>query len=220
MKSTKRIAIIGAGGFARELAWLIRDINAESHTFDFTGYVVSDTSKLGDRDSRDQVLGDFTWISENVGKLDALAVGIGNPAARLAVTAMLLAEHPDIEWPAIIHPSVKLDHQSARIGQGVILCAGVIGTVNLTMAPFAMVNLACTIGHEAVLGRGTVMNPAVSVSGGVVLEEGVLVGVGAQILQYVHVGKNAIIGAGAVVLQNVEPGDTVVGVPAKSRNQK
>jgi sugar O-acyltransferase (sialic acid O-acetyltransferase NeuD family) len=211
----KNIAIVGAGGFAREVAWLIRDMNKDRESFTFLGYIVSDLSKLSEHDSRDEVLGDHSWLERNHAKLDALAIGIGTPEVRLKMGAELGASFPDLEWPALIHPTAQFDRATAKVGHGTILCAGVIGTVNLVFDPFVMVNLSCTIGHEARLGRGCVLNPTVNISGGVILEEGVLVGTGSQILQYVHVGRGATIGAGAVVTKEVAQGETVVGIPAK-----
>lgn len=219
MNRKKNIAIVGAGGFAREVAWLIRDMNRDRESFAFLGYIVSDLSKLSEHDSRDEVLGDYSWLERNQEKFDALAIGIGSPEVRLKIGAELGESFPDIEWPALMHPTAQFDRATAKVGHGTILCAGVIGTVNLIFDPFVMVNLSCTIGHEARLGRGCVLNPTVNISGGVVLEEQVLVGTGAQILQYVHVGRGATIGAGAVVTKKVAQGETVVGIPAKPLNK-
>lgn len=211
----RRIAIIGAGGFARELRWLLSEIAADPNRkyepFDVAGCLVSDLVKLGPRDS--EVLGDFDWLDAN--HVDALAMGIGTPATRLKVAYELKQRFPAIEWPAIVHPSVRFDAETCKVEEGVILCAGVIATVNVVFEAFSMVNLSCTIGHEARIGAGSVLNPTVNVSGGVQIGNRVLVGTGAQVLQNLTIGENAVIGAGAVVSKDVEPMTTVVGIPAK-----
>lgn len=211
----KKIVVVGAGGFAREVAWLIREIDRASGGVEFAGFVVTDPSRLGEHDSRELVLGGYDWLERNRGAVDALAIGIGTPGPRLKVSAELEARFPHLEWPALVHPSAIFERASTSLGRGVLVCAGVVGTVNLALEPFAMVNLCCTLGHEARLGEGCVLNPTVNISGGVVLGRGVLVGTGAQVLQYVEVGEGATVGAGAVVTKNVAPGTTVVGVPAK-----
>jgi sugar O-acyltransferase (sialic acid O-acetyltransferase NeuD family) len=195
--------------------WLIEEINSSAPVFEFLGYVVSDLARLGEHDSKDEVLGDLHWLRENRRRVDALAIGIGTPSARLAVSGELLDDFGEDRWPSLVHPSVGFDRKSTRIGAGVLLCAGVIGTVNLELQPFSMVNLACTLGHEAVIGRGAVLNPTVNISGGVRIGEGALIGTGAQVLQYLKVGKGATVGGGAVVTKDVADGVTVVGAPAK-----
>jgi sugar O-acyltransferase (sialic acid O-acetyltransferase NeuD family) len=210
--------IIGAGGFAREVKWLIQDINEAADRgegYEFTGYVVSDLSKLTDRDSKEEVVGDFSWLEQHREEVDALTLGIGTPAPRLRVAEQLEPLFPADRWPALIHPSVRFDPGSCEVGHGVILCAGVIGTVNIEFKPYSMVNLSCTIGHEAVIGSGAVLNPTVNISGGVEIGRGVLVGTGAQVLQYVSVGDHATVGGGAVVSKPVAESTTVVGIPAK-----
>jgi sugar O-acyltransferase (sialic acid O-acetyltransferase NeuD family) len=213
--SKRRIVVIGAGGFAREVKWLIEEIDRATPGFAFVGYVVSDLAKVGEHDSRAKVLGEFSWLRANRSSFDGLAIGIGTPGTRLKVSRELLPEFPPEYWPALVHPSVHYDRATTVIGEGALLCAGTVGTVNLRLRPFCLVNLCCTLGHEADIGEGCVLNPTVNISGGVALEEGVLVGTGAQVLQYLRVGAGATIGAGSVVTKDVLPGATVVGIPAR-----
>ncbi len=196
----RSIVIIGAGGFAREAEWLIRDINADLDTpaFQPLGFLASQS---GEHDSPS--LGDFDWLEQN--RVDCAAMGIGDPSARNRLSRELKSRFRWLEWPPLIHPSVQFDRASCRVEEGAIICAGVIATVNVTFGAFCLVNLSCTIGHESTIGSGTVINPIVAVSGGVTIAPGVLVGTGAKILQYVSIGDGATVGAGAVVNQERGP---------------
>ena len=67
MKRTPtRIAIVGAGGNAREIAAIIRDItDAGQSDSEFAGSVISELERIGAHDSIDRLLGDFDCLQSN-----------------------------------------------------------------------------------------------------------------------------------------------------------
>ena len=52
------------------------------------------------------------------------------------------------------------------------------------------------------------------------IEEGAVIGVGASLLPGVRIGREATVAAGAVVTKNVEPGEMVVGIPARALGKR
>ena len=60
-----------------------------------------------------------------------------------------------------------------ELRRDVIIGAGVTATVNITLEAFALCNFGCTLGHEARIGAGSVVNPGANISGGVVIGTGV-----------------------------------------------
>lgn len=213
-----RLVVLGAGGQARDAAWLIRELSRAGKSFELVGFVVSDLTRLGPYDS--PVLGDESWLDENDSAVDGLVLGIGSPGPRARVAARLRERHPTLAWPNLIHPSAQMDWDSATLGRGIMIAANVVGTVNVRIDDFALLNPSVTLGHEGHVGAACVMNHAAGISGGTVLEPEVLVGTGARVLQYLRVGRGARVGAGAVVTRDVPAGQTVVGAPARPLEKK
>lgn len=213
-----RVIILGAGGQARDVAWLIDGISGAGwvarggiEQMRIVGFVGG--GKPGPHDS--QTLGGHEWLYAHRSEYDAFAIGIGAPAVRLRVSEEAALAYPDKAWPVLVHPSAIIDRDSATIGRGAAIGAGVVGSVNIRIGAFACVNLGVTVGHETEIGEGAVVNHNASIAGGVRIGRGALIGTNATVLQYLSIGEGATVGAGAVVTHDVPPGETWVGVPAR-----
>lgn len=101
------------------------------------------------------------------------------------------------------------------IGEGSIICAGTILTVDISIGNHVIINLDCTLGHDDIIHDFVTIYPSVNISGNIVVGECVELGTGMQIIQGKNIGKESIIGAGAVVVRYIPDRCTAVGSPAK-----
>jgi len=211
----KDIVIIGSGGHAKEIAFLIEDINENNKTWNILGYIEKGRSDIGKVNGRYEVIDDESFFGKYTGKINA-AIAIGSPLVVEAVQKRLAKKYLDVLlFPNLIHPSVKDGIRDVRLDQGNLICAGNIFTTDILIGSFNCINRGCNISHDIIIKDYCVINPGVNISGGVAIESTCLIGTGATILQYLTIGEKATVGAGAVVTKNVEKGKTVVGIPAK-----
>ena len=71
------------------------------------------------------------------------------------------------------------------------------------------------VGHDAIIGRGSTLSPAVAVTGHARLGKGVFMGTLAGIVPNTTAHDFSVIGAGSMAMQEVPSGSTVLGVPAR-----
>lgn len=205
----KDIVIIGAGGFGREVAWLIEDINKIDKQWNLLGFIDEDEEVQGQVLNGYKVLGKLEWLKDKeVNVVNAIA----NPVIRRKIMEQL-TDTANI-YPTLIHPNVVCS-ETVKFGEGNIVCAGNILTVNISIGNHVILNIDSTVGHDAIIEDYCTILPSVNVSGHVYLEDGVTVGTGSAIIQGIIVGKNSTIGAGAVVTKEIPANCTAVGAPAK-----
>ncbi len=213
--SSRKIAIYGGGGFAREVAWLIEACNQNTILYDLVCFIDDN------RELQGQVLNEVPVFSfeEACRRFPQANIvwGIGSPKTREFL--MPKAQHSGMDFETIIHPRVERS-QWVEIGAGTVICAGNILTTNIKLGKHVQINLDCTIGHDVTMDDFATLAPGVHVSGCVHLGKRVYVGTGAVIINGTQtdpivIGDDAVIGAGACVTKSVPPNLTVVGVPAR-----
>ena len=116
--------------------------------------------------------------------------------------------------PVVAHPAATIS-TTAMIGAGTILSAGVIVQSDARIGRFCVLNTACTVDHDNVVGDSVSIGPGAHTAGRVTICDEAFVGLGALIINGVTVSRRATVGAGAVVVRDVAEGETVVGNPAR-----
>lgn len=209
----KKLVIIGAGGFAREVAWLVEDINGDKKEWDLLGFIDEDTGKHGAVYNNYPVLGDFDFLyKEDIKEPVYCVCAVGNTKNKRILVRK--AEEWGYRFANLIHPSVKMS-KHVKMGVGNIICAGNMITVNIEIGNHVGINPCCGIGHDVIIGDYCTLYWSVNLSGNVSVGEGCEIGTKTVVIQGKSIGEWSIIGAGATVTRDIPPRCTAVGVPAR-----
>jgi sugar O-acyltransferase (sialic acid O-acetyltransferase NeuD family) len=216
------LLIYGAGGFARETAWLAETCQRHGSGLEPVGYI-DDALQPGSESVPLNGLPAMT-LDEAADRFPgaAFVAGIGSPKARQAVTEKALAR--GLREVSLIHPRAEMS-RFVQVGDGTVICAGSILTTNIVLGRGTQINLDCTIGHDVNFGDYVTLAPGAHISGNVQLGNRVYVGTGAVIIngtpdQPLVIGYDTVIGANACVTRSIAAGVTAVGVPAKPLEKK
>lgn len=208
----KKLYIVGAGGFGREVLWLARRMNEKEAVWNIQGFI-DDNPEIQNTNQDDYpVLGTTEYLkdlSEDVW----VVVAIGSARIKKKVVEKL-SEYTNVHFATLIDPSVIMSDR-VQVGEGCIICAGTILTVDITIGNHVIINLDCTVGHDDIIEDYVTVYPSVNISGNVVVGQESELGTGMQIIQGKNIKDHTIIGAGAVVVKDIVESGTYVGAPAK-----
>lgn len=207
----RRLVIIGAGGFAREVQDVVRHCNRVGFPYDFLGFV-DDFVPEGTELHGDPVLGSFDWFSTPEAVGVSAVVGVGAPEVRrkLAQKATGLG----VRFATLIDPSV-ISSPFVKYGDGVVVCPGCVLTNNIRIEDHVHLNLNSTVGHDAVLESFVTTAPGVHINGNNLIKQGAYLGTGANLNEKIMVGEWSVVGSGASVVTDIPANVTAVGCPAK-----
>jgi len=214
---TRKVAIIGAGGFGREVHEIYQACIDGGADIEVLGYVVeAGFGEPGALVNGLPILGDIGWLEAHPESVRTICA-IGDPTVRRRIVER--CQSASIPFDSVVHPQVVLGRR-VTLGQGVVVCAGSVITTDVYVGDHVHVDIGCTLSHDVRIGDLSRLSPGVHVSGNVTIGVGAFVGTGAVILERRSVGEWSITGAGSVVTTDVGADSTVVGVPARRIKQR
>lgn len=211
------ITVFGAAGCAKEIDWLLADINRLEHkSFEISCFV--DRHAHPDLFIGKPVLAEQEFLTSLTLANDInFILGIAEPHIRYAIAQKLLQKFSASKFPSFRHPHHNVESRKGRYkhGYGNIFCFGAAVMPDTEIGNFLYQSIHTTIGHDCIIGDAMSLFPGAKISGNVKVGNRVLIGAGATLKERIEICDDVVIGAGAVVVKSiVEPG-VYAGVPAK-----
>lgn len=172
-----KLYIIGAGGFGREIAFVAQTMNFWSDYF-----------FIDDNKSRNSLVNEipiFGTIDDLMKLTGDVFIAIGDNKLRNNIVTKL-SSNPKLFFPNIVHPNISWIHSKFnKIGFGNYIGEGVIGTVNISIGNFNMINTGCLLSHDTEIGSFCNLLHGVKITSGATLLNSVFIGAGACIVSNV-----------------------------------
>jgi sugar O-acyltransferase (sialic acid O-acetyltransferase NeuD family) len=203
----KRIIIVGAGGFGREVLQWARHAWPE-HVSKIAGFLSADPDKLNGHAISLPILGSPEDFEPQ--PTDGLLLGIGIPRVRRQVAEQLEAR--GARFLTLIHPTAIVS-DTAKIGTGTIICPYAIASDSVRLGQFVLVNYHASLGHDARAGDFAVLSPYATLGGYAAVSRDVFLGLHAAVGPQRRVGVGSVVVANSCVLSDVPEGRLVHGVP-------
>ncbi|MDX2171921.1 MAG: acetyltransferase [Bacteroidota bacterium] len=118
-------------------------------------------------------------------------------------------------YATVIHPKASVS-PLAKIGNNVMIMAGVVITSNAVIEDHVCILPNTVIHHDVVVGKYSLIGSNVSIAGSTIIGQNCYIGSGSRLINNITVGKYALIGLGSNVIKSIGENSKVVGNPAKS----
>lgn len=201
MNVPKNIAIIGSGGFGREVYYQLLSDNPSCSIL----FYVDD-----DYINPNSIVPEHKMSELNVANSEVL-VAVGDPSMRQRIVNSLPAT---TKYFTFIHSSAQIMDRDIEIGEGSIICPSVILTTNIKLGKHTHLNLQTTIGHDCVIGDFFTTAPGVKISGNCTIGTRVYFGTNAVVREKITIADDVVIGLNGGVVKNITERGIYAGTPA------
>ena len=213
----KDLYIIGAGGFAMEILFLIDRFYKKKWK---NSYIIDDNSdKIGSKIRNVEVVSnvkDFIAKCKKEASVERdVLVTINNSSVRKNIINLLIEEKININFPNLVDGTLIFDEEYSKMGKGNIIMDFVGITGNVNIGDFNIIGARTGIGHDSSIGDFNTFSPRVSISGNVTIGNCNSFGLNSAILQNKSIGDNNDIWSYTMLLINIKNNCTYFGMPAK-----
>ena len=198
----KRFLIVGAGGFAKEVADMLVALGHE-----VAGFYTEPSATVAHPVGAATVIQDLSAAA-----CDAAVIAIGDTATRQRFYERLKG---DFDLPGLVHPSAVVS-PSARLREGALIMPNVVVSADAEIGTCAAVNVGCYVAHDCSVGAYSHLAAGTRMGGGSGVGTGVFCGTSTVLLPEIRIGDWSVTGAGAVVTKDVPDRTLVAGVPART----
>lgn len=191
-----KLAIIGAGGHAKEVIYQLQDAG-----FHISAQFVDDFYRVGT----------LSRLSEFNPKKYEVLIAVGDCKVRQDIAERLPS---NTKFFNFIHPSA-LVHKDTILGEGCFIGAYCMVMPNVKIGKHTILNRNVHVGHDCQIGNYFSAMAGVVVSGDVNIKDRVYVGNNASIKEKKMIAEDNIIGMNAAVVKDILESGVWVGIPAK-----
>lgn len=205
----RRIVVVGAGGFGREILQWARDAWPVQAPL-VGGFLSDDLRRLDGFSTGVGILStvrDYRPLSG-----DYLLLGIGVPYARRRVAEHLQAR--GARFLTLVHPKAVIA-STATIGEGSIVCPFAVVSDSALVGRFVLANYYASLGHDAAVGDYGVLSPYATLGGNARLASDIFLGLHASVGPNVAVGARSKVSANSCALADTPADSIVYGVPGR-----
>lgn len=202
----KDIVIVGAGGFGRELYYMIKEINSIKPTWNIKGFIAGDHHELDGVDCACPIVGIIEeWMPQ---ENEVFAMGISSPSTKERLAKYL--KNKGANFVTIVSPHARIN-ETVKMGEGCVVSPSSSIGDGTVLGNFVHIE-GSMIGQDVRIGDFTTSTGFVNIPNTSI---GKRVFIGSHSVVLAKVEDDAKICAGSIVFRKVRAQTTVAGNPAK-----